>query len=295
MTSEELHKEITLMVKDRLDADQFQREGEKRVRDCPECRDAYEKELEQKMVMRERYGGESTSTVPEALEKSLEAITRAEDRRRSSYSRRSRRSGAGLPLFLLLTVILGLGAYIVLFDDSSEAEQVQVVNTKTTEGRESIPAPSRRSTGPINMFNQAIVTYESLQSDQLQVEYEDDQFTRLLSTFSEQGIPQLTFSGTTVPLKGGGISKRGETSLPYFIYEQNNMKLYVSEIPFSVLKEVKGFYVTEDVLAQLSAGENIWMDASASAKLVMYKKGDAVFVAVSNRSSIDMKKLLKLQ
>ena len=295
ITSEELQKEITLKVHDRLDADLFQQEGEKNLRDCPECRDAYERELEQKMVVRERFGGERSKTVPDAIKKSIEAITQAENRRRAFYSRRSRRSGAGLPLLMLLLIILGLGAYIILFDNPSETEKR--VEAGAADKRESIPESTRRSTGPINMFNQAILTYENLMSGKLQVEYEEDQFSDLLSTFAEQGIPRLTFPGVALPLKGGIVSKRGETSLPYLIYEQGDTKLYISEIPLSVLKEGKGFYVTEDVLAQLEAEERIWMETQPRGNLVMYKEGegDAVIVAVANRSHIDMSNLLNLR
>ena len=295
MTSKELHSEILRNVTDRLDLDVYKKEGEASVRNCPECRKEYEEELKRKMVVRKRSDGEQrATTTPEALERSLDAIEKAENRRRASYSRRSRRSAAGVPLFILLALILALGAYIILFDDKPDSETSAVSTASSTAGQGAgeIPQPTRRSTGPANLFNQAMANYQNLMEEKLEVEYKASDLSSLSTTFAGQGIPSLTFTGASLPLQGGVVSKHGESSLPHLIYREGETRLYVTEVPVSVLKEEKGVYVTQDVLAQLEAGEKIWMEAPMRGHLVMYKEGDAVIVAVANRSSLDMKKLL---
>ncbi len=295
MTSEELHREITARVSDRFDPAAYRQSGEKTVRSCSECRDAYEAELERKMVVRQRYADTGpVATVPDAMERSLEAISRAETRRRSSYRRRSKRSGAGVPLLILLALILGLGAYIVLFDDAPEQPAPVSGTSPSSSSGTAIPAPTRRSTGPVNLFNQAIANYESFMSGNLQVEYEENALASLKTVFAEQGVPPLSFTGVSMPLAGGVVSERGGVKLPHLLYRDGESRLYLTEIPLATLKEGKGFYVTEDVLAQIEVGEPIWMEASAKGNLVMYRKGDDVIVAVANRSSADLKSLLGL-
>ncbi|MCB0711641.1 MAG: hypothetical protein KDD67_04855 [Ignavibacteriae bacterium] len=293
MTSEELHSEIVQTVSSRLDLDTYRRDGESSVQSCEDCRQGFERELEQKMVVQKRYsttGG--AETVPDALERSIEAITRAETRRRSSYRRRSRRPGTAVPLFILLVLILGLATYIILFDDKPDQPEAIATQETTTQKRAPIPEPTRRSTGPVNLFNQAMTNYETWLAGTLEVEYDEDDLVNLTKELVSHGVPSVEFKGASMPLEGGVVSERGGVNLPHFLYKDGDARLYVTEIPLQTLKEGKGFYVTEDVLTQLEGGTPIWMEAPGKGNLVMYKEGDIVFVAVANRSSAEVKRLL---
>ena len=295
MTSEELQNHINQTVSSRLDPETYRKETEGTVRPCPDCRAAYEGEMAQKMVVRKRYlTGASTGSMPEAMERSLEAISRAESRRRSSYQSRSRSSGMLMPLLIFLSLALAVGAYVILSDDTPDSSEGESTQETSSSSRQPIPEPTRRSTGPVNFFNQGIANYESLISGKLQVEYEKANLADLKEEFSKNGVPNTTFKGVSMPLEGGVVSERNGVHLPHFLYKDGESYFYVTELPITTLKEGKGFYVTEDVLAQIEGGENIWMEAPAKGNLVLYKDGESVIVAVANRSRVDMKRLLGL-
>ena len=201
-----------------------------------------------------------------------------------------KRSSSGVPVLILLGMILMLALYIGFFDDDgASTDEDGLVTQTTSSGRTApIPEPTRRSTGPINFFNVAIAGYDNLVAGKLQPSIEQSSFAELNDEFVSSGVERATFSGSSFPLVGGDVIEERGQKLPALLYRQGEYVLYVTEVSYANLKEEKGFYVAEDVLAQLESGEVVWSPAPSNGTIALWVEGDKAIIALANRSKPDL-------
>lgn len=296
LSCEDIHAQIKEYVQNRINEDEYRRDVAGHIQDCSSCREAYAEEVMTRMVVRSRFAGNATPEETRAsIERSLDELSGASmPSRRHSHARRSKRKSPQVPIFVLLLLVTGLGAYILLFNDWGPEEAATETVAVERPRRSTLPtsAPTRKSTGPVNFFNQALENYKEVTSGELAVEYEASNLSALKQKFAENQVSQVTFSGVSLPLKGGIVSTHGDVHLAHMVYSDGTTLLYVFEAPLSVLENGNAVYITQDVVEKLQSGEKIWLRSGGGINLVMYKNGDAVDAAVANAPPLKLQKLL---
>ncbi len=214
------------------------------------------------------------------------------------HSTSTRRSSSGMPVLILLGAIFLLALYIGFFDDNGESKIVDAENgaiaesTPSSSNRAPIPEPTRRSTGPINFFNQVIAGYDQLVAGRLAPDIPGTSLSSVVTSLQGQGVESASFSGADLPLKGASIvSERGK-KLASYIYGEKETLLYAMELPMAMLKNEDGFYVASDILAMIEAGETVYTPAPSNGTIALYRENETVYIVAANRSEPDLKRLI---
>lgn len=215
--------------------------------------------------------------------------------RKSFHTTSAGRSSSGVPVLILLAGILLLALYIGFFDDDGEgaAANGAVGTTAITSSRRApIPEPTRRSTGPINFFNQVIAGYDQLVAGRLEPELPGKSLSSVIASLRGKGVESALFSGADLPLRGASIvSERGK-NLSSYIYGDAETVLYAIELPMSMLKSEDGFYVSADILAKIEAGETVLTPAPSNGTIALYLDGETAYIVAANRSEPDLKRII---
>ena len=258
-------------------------EADESIQPCPHCREGFEREVHERVKT-------SMRAIP--IPAPGDALERVERLASRSSSRRTRK-GSSTPVFILLFAILLLGAYIIFFDDErDDAAPATVTQTVADPDRKPIPKPTRRSTGPVNVFNTAFDNFAAAKGGSMKPTSTATSLASLKTTLAAAGAQMPAFAGSTLPLKGGLVTEHGSYKVPHMIFSDNKTTLYVMEIPLEKLKAQEKFYVIDDDMAKLEAGETIELEGATREHLAMYSTGTSVVVAVANRSRPDLLKLI---
>ena len=295
LSCEDIHAQIKEYVQNRINEDEYRRDVAGHIQDCSSCREAYAEEVMTRMVVRSRFPGNATpEETRTSIERSLNALSGTSlPARRHSYTRRSKRKSPQVPIFVLLLLVTGLGAYILFFNDWGPEETVTETVERPRRSTRPTSAPTRKSSGPVNFFNQALENFKSIESGELSVQFEATNLSSLKQTFSENQVSSVAFAGVSLPLKGGIVSTHNDdVHLAHMVYSDGTTLLYIFEAPLSTLENGSAVYITQDIAEELQSGEKIWVRSDGGVNLVMYKNGDVVEAAVANTPPLKLQRLL---
>lgn len=276
-TPEEFHQEVVRLVDAQVDRDQRAGKATAEVLPHPDGGEAFDRELADRMVVRQRTATPSPPSPLRAL---------------GSTPSKSTGGGKGGPVLIILVLILALAGYIAFFDKDSSGDESGELADDAVVPRREIPEPSRRSTGPINFFNVAIDGFDQLLAGRLRPDIQEKSFDRLKRQLEGELGTSIAFTGSSGPLIGGDISTVRNLKIPRFMYRNGETVILVTEVPWEDLRNENGVYVAQDVLAQLESGETVVTPGPSNGTLMLYREGDRAVIAAANRSEPDLRRLL---
>lgn len=301
MTCKDLHEQITAYVDDMVDEAEYRAKVEQHIKQCPQCRAAFEMELVTKTVIREHaHRTAAPSALRDAIAGGVDAIARE---RVDAGLERSAASGRGVldrfshiftaPVGVALACILIVVAMYEVFhwNDPHPAIGSAVIVESGDQ-----PAPEPKAAGPENFFNKAASNFQAIVAGQLGVQHATDDCQELKRYFHDSGI---AYPVTCVPmpltLAGGVVSEHGRSKFAHLVYSADEVVVYVFEVPKSALQRGDVVYVTSEIMRELDAGKVFWEEPGANAHLAMFERGDIVYAVVSNAPRPRMEQLLALK
>lgn len=301
VTCKDIHEQITAFVDDRIDEAEYREKVQQHLEYCPDCRSVYEMELLTKLAVQQHIHHVPT---PDTLRRSIaggveqiesERLAEIEARRRHDLEQdwldrfaRQYLSPAGIGIALAL---VALGS-ILLFDPFASVDTLPVVE-QTPGSHDADPSDP---TIAANLFVRASENFSAIEKHQLDVQFHTSDPERLAGYFREHGVTYpVRFAPVSLPLAGGVVSSHGSTRLAHLIYLDGERIVYIFEVPAALLDRREIFYVSDDVLRRLHAGERIWEALTPERSTFVVRQEGVVLAVVANLDRPAVERLVSIQ
>ncbi len=299
MTCKDIHEQITAYVDNRVDEAEYRAKMQQHIKQCSECRAAYEMELLTKTVVHQHSRrAEAPESLRAAIAGGMEEISREQAQAGvNARTAQPRREEGLLDRFLpMFTSPVGIAVAVLLIAVAlarivpAGGEQAEAGSPRATPKLErNIPAG-----GPEYFTSKASDNFQAVVQGKLGLQHTTSDCDDLSGFFQRKGVKYpVVCIPTSMKLSGGVVSEHGATRYAHLVYSSGNIIAYVFEVPNADLQKGDIVFLSSDVANQLESGKVYWEDPG-NAHLALFKHGDVVCAVVSNAPRKQMAQLLAM-